>query len=1037
MKKETIQILARTILRSSKTLILLFCLFLHSSVYTEEGIHGAADTAAPAASADTLMNSVTKFKMNKESTQKKFEIFDGMSKEERVNALENTAKDLEEKKKAHVKNMDESATAFEKQKQEEFKNTEAATAEKPTNKSKWQKAKSSYRKVEAANEMAQKKTWESEGSECVEAKSALQRGEPPELWKNPFQISTDKLANKRVGHAYSPKFQGAMLFKECQGFSSGEWDILVNAKSSGSETWAGSWHDMAKSIMAKIKPYALTPREWDLAIRQLRRSLSFEEQMIELKRDLVQMGVSPTEVSSLEDENAEMDLDTHEADGDVNPLREAEKNAKLNQYKKLVQMKKEWGSGEAGEGGGGPKSAMEKLQSIKKHFMNVIPKVEEHFAKIRKCAALIHLTSMMDYGQSEYTSASSSGGEEGGGSFNQIQMQMQMSRQFQSGEAQTEQMELAFSCSTSGAETQDYPACRRAISHMNAFRIATEGFNTAMKLKMDIDAKKRMQKVKCQAEYLKNPNMEMTVSTDPENPGCAEYITQKSKTNVELLEQQMNEKKLVLEQRKQELDAELQKEGLTPQNKINIENEKKSIDQEINVLMKSQTERMADHKKRSTNLSVQQLALEAQKEGIESKKKFQFAKMGFQATKLAVLGSSFSKFPDKAKLYGLCKSGLSNLAEIEKENKRIYKEWLEKFLASYRAFKCRPIGFDVLEFVKGNIHGSSGFGEMEGEASASEPEEGGESAAITSKDKATTDDPCQDTIANSSVALLRNSNAREQLKMYLVGVGKDALVSFMQAMIFNNQANVVQAAMDGTKAMEVPFTMTPILTENFNKLCNGTPIAPVKICKDLSALNKKGKIFASEALKIGFQGGAATKIAPRKRLKLGVNRKAGNIKASSGDGGVDSLGSGGDDMGGGGEETASGEPQAMQGLGEVASAEGGGGGEAGGPGLIEGGGDEGGGGDPGQAAIGDEGGSDLQGGELQVAQFQGGGKMAGGGVGSDMGGMVSGGDGGQMNFRGPAGDGGLAGRAKGIFKIISKRYKSINGRNKLLKYEKK
>ena len=26
------------------------------------------------------------------------------------------------------------------------------------------------------------------------------------------------------------------------------------------------------------------------------------------------------------------------------------------------------------------------------------------------------------------------------------------------------------------------------------------------------------------SEYIRNPNMEMTVSTDPESPGCAEYI---------------------------------------------------------------------------------------------------------------------------------------------------------------------------------------------------------------------------------------------------------------------------------------------------------------------------------------------------------------------------------------------------------------------------------------------------------------------------------------------------------------------------------
>ena len=59
-----------------------------------------------------------------------------------------------------------------------------------------------------------------------------------------------------------------------------------------------------------------------------------------------------------------------------------------------------------------------------------------------------------------------------------------------------------------------------------------------------------------------------------------------------------------------------------------------------------------------------------------------------------------------------------------------------------------------------------------------------------------------------------------------------------------------------------------------------------------------------------------------------------------------------------------------------------------------------------------------------------------GGVGMDMGGMVPGGEGGEMSWRPASGDGGVAGRAKGIFKIISKRYKSIHGRNKL-KYDKK
>ena len=127
------------------------------------------------------------------------------------------------------------------------------------------------------------------------------------------------------------------------------------------------------------------------------------------------------------------------------------------------------------------------------------------------------------------------------------------------------------------------------------------------------------------------------------------------------------------------------------------------------------------------------------------------------------------------------------------------------------------MGFDVLEFVKGNIHKGEGFEQPEEEAPQEEAEEGVESKAISSKDKTTTDDPCQDTIGNSSIALLRNANAREQLKFYLVGVGKDALVSMMQGMIYNNQANIVQSAIDGSKAMEQPFTdsyadgMTPCM----------------------------------------------------------------------------------------------------------------------------------------------------------------------------------------------------------------------------------
>ena len=77
-------------------------------------------------------------------------------------------------------------------------------------------------------------------------------------------------------------------------------------------------------------------------------------------------------------------------------------------------------------------------------------------------------------------------------------------------------------------------------------------------------------------------------------------------------------------------------------------------------------------------------------------------------------------------------------------------------------------------------------------------------------------------------------------------------------------------------------------------------------------------------------------------------------------------------------------------------------------GVVEGGEDPG-SGETEEAQSGGDPGT-LESGEIQVAQFQGGGKMAGGGVGMDMGGMVPGGEGGEMSFRGPAsGDGGVAG----------------------------
>ena len=947
---------------------------------------------------------VVKEKVNSgEDWQKGMTTFrEGSSEELQQGIEEKNAKDAATAKAneaERIKNFEADKAEFEKNNAD--KTVEKKTDNSALNKSRWKMAGKKYKEVEKAQ-------WKGESKSCQEAKSKFVSVNTddfgPERWKNPFQIPEDKLANKRVGKAYSPKFKGAMLFQECQGFAHQDWDILVGNKSSGPETWAGSWQNLAKIIMTKLKPYALTPEEWDMAREQLRESKTFQQISQEKRDELAKMGVE----SGLPDET----------EGNIEPGNPCEINSepvdaatcetikfKIEKLQKTIHRKKKWmGGGDEPEGFLTP---VQKLKNIKKHLTNVYPDLNAHFAKVRKCAALIHLTSTMDYNNVEYTTP---GNAEGGDNqLNSITMNMQMAQSFTSNDgndpsAALQDLQLTWSCATSGAETQDFPECRKSISMARAFQVALTGLDVGLNMKRKADSKRRANKVKCQAEYLKNPDMELTVSTDPENPGCAEFITQKGKTNEELMVKALEEK---------------EKLG--------------DLSEEDKKLLEVQKARVLEQKKRSTNLSVQRLALEAQKEGIEDEKKYAFTKMGFYAAKLAAMGSSFSKFPDKGKLYGLCKQGLQNLADVEKENKTKYENWLNEFLEPYKVFDCHPIPEKVLEFTRGNIHGGEGFEVAE---ETQEQPEGEESAAIASKDKASTDDPCQDTLGNSSIALIRNTAAREQLKAALMGVGKDAMVHMMKGMIYNNQANVVQAALDGTKALEQPFVMTPILRENLNKLCNGTPIEPKKICDATKNAMKKGVLYPSQ-LKISFQGGGATKIASRKRLKLGVNRKAANINSSGDTGGVDSMGSGDDSMGEGGEETASGEAPGMQGLGEVASAEGGGGGEAGGPGLIEGGGEEGGGGDPGQAAIGDEGGSDLQGGELQVAQFQGGGKMAGGGVGSDMGGMVSGGDGGQMNFRGPAGDGGLAGRAKGIFKIISKRYKSINDRNKLLKYEKK
>ncbi len=908
----------------------------------------------------------------------------GSDAELQRNIEENAAskiKAAELKEKERIQNFEEDQAELTKNQAESAKNTI----------NKWKgtdKKDNAWRTAAKKEKDRMDKSWSGESAECQKLKRGLNNGgmrAAPQTLESPFKTeATGKLANNRLGHPYTPKFQGSMLFQECQGFVPQDWDQVVANKGSGPENFIGSWDNLANTLIRKVKPYTLTPKEWSLAIIQLNEGKTFQELVSEAEE----------KINVLQESGKD--------DMDIEVVRWKEKKADYE------AKQKQW-EGEA-DSGLEAKKVTEKLQEIKKRLSNVIPEAGAHYSIVRKCAALVHLTSMMDYSSAEYTSPTSADGG-GGTNFNQIQMQMQMAQQLQPGgagdgaEMQQETMTLEFSCASAGAETQDFPACRKSVSQMRAFQIASQGFNVAAKLKMDADAKRRAQKVKCQAEYIRNPNMEMTVSTDPESPGCAEYIQVKEQNNAALILKALEEK---------------EKMG--------------TLSEEDQKIMEVQKARIEDYKKRSQNLSVQQLALQAQKEGIEAQQKFQLTKMGFQATKLAVLGNAYSKFPDKGKLHGMCKQGLGNPEGVAQKEKERYENWINELIEPYKVFKCAPFNFDVAEFTKGDVHG----GGME-LVEAPEPEDSGGDgeppAAMQRKDKTSTKDPCQDVIAGSTVGLLRNQASREQLQSYLIGIGKDAMVSFMSSMIYKNQADVVQAAMDGTKALEQPFTMTPFMRENLNKLCNGTPIEPKALCDATKNAMNKGPIYPSQ-LRVAFQGGAATKIAPNKRIKLGVNRRAGNVKAATNSGAIDAIGSGAD-MGGGGDENTA-EPQAMQGLGEIASSEGGSGGDAGGPGLMEGGGDQGGGEGGGEGQVGSESASELQGGELQVAQFQGGGKMAGGGVGMDMGGMVPGGEGGEMSFRGPAsGDGGVAGRAKGIFKIISKRYKSIHGRNKLLKYDKK
>ena len=210
-------------------------------VYNESGTGAAGTPNIPTPSSDsvnskTFMKAVSKFK------GEDFQIISEKGMEEKVESADSERrKAAAEELELHQKTVDST---------NESRLKEFNDANKDLGKQGWRKVKSAGKAASAANLLKLKhdrKNWASEGAECLEAKSGLRAGEPPELWQNPFSVTEDKYANKRVGHAYTPKFQGAMLFKECQGFSNGEWDVLVGNKSSGTDTWVGSWHDMAQS----------------------------------------------------------------------------------------------------------------------------------------------------------------------------------------------------------------------------------------------------------------------------------------------------------------------------------------------------------------------------------------------------------------------------------------------------------------------------------------------------------------------------------------------------------------------------------------------------------------------------------------------------------------------------------------------------------------------------------------------------------------------------------------------------------------------
>ena len=76
-----------------------------------------------------------------------------------------------------------------------------------------------------------------------------------------------------------------MLFQECQGFVPQDWDQVVANSVGTGETLLGLG-TIGQYPIRKIKPYALTPQEWSLAIIQLNEGKTFQELVTEAEEKI-------------------------------------------------------------------------------------------------------------------------------------------------------------------------------------------------------------------------------------------------------------------------------------------------------------------------------------------------------------------------------------------------------------------------------------------------------------------------------------------------------------------------------------------------------------------------------------------------------------------------------------------------------------------------------------------------------------------------------------------------------------------------------